>query len=464
MLPMKSGNKNHGLFLLLLTMGWFCWRAVSATRLLVFAGPQQTSETSIEEFFYSFAHGPASPDTNFPNQQAMKDWLWPQIQSSAFEHLTTKPHELFGHLVTDADNEEIQSAILDGIYEHYQAAEATGLLKGVVIGSEQFDFVGPSPFSNYDAVGAVQRVASRLGIDSTNVTVVLLYRLPRLDQWSSLYKKLGTEADDYQAFLCDPEINEIAYLALHNSMSALWVADMYGKAGYSVKLLDLSGLEEAGLDVEHIIGCEYMEAGCDENGYLINLEGNSFLHAGTETDTVVDENVLDLLTGAQKGQLEELFLLRDCAYQKVLDSYSNVKAEFQDQMLRDCLADPFVEPFLSLGQTEFFFNLLQSQVGCNTEDVNLDEIITAGRTPSESINSDTDDDSTVVGAPAESESGGGGGGLMGWKMPVFLLIVFAIGAFAIGWVRGSDQRKLGRYETPEVQVEFSPTSHLSMLT
>jgi hypothetical protein len=44
---------------------------VTAKELVVFAGPHKTSETSVEEFFYSFAGSPDFED--LPEQLALKD-------------------------------------------------------------------------------------------------------------------------------------------------------------------------------------------------------------------------------------------------------------------------------------------------------------------------------------------------------------------------------------------------------
>ena len=61
-----------------------CWVLTTTTtskevvgkELVVIAGPHKTSETSVEEFFYSYARGD-SPEQE--KEQSLLGWSWPQI-------------------------------------------------------------------------------------------------------------------------------------------------------------------------------------------------------------------------------------------------------------------------------------------------------------------------------------------------------------------------------------------------
>ena len=167
-------------------------------QLVVLAGPHKTSETSVEEFFYSFARGD-NPD--FQKESALEGWSWPQVLGFG------SPHKAYDQLVSSTD-EETKTKILEILRQNQDKAS-----KGIIIGGSEFDRVGHTEWSNRDAIGAVARVQDALNItNADDVTIVLLYQRPRVEQWLSIVSEEASQweqdqnkqfDDSYEAFICD---------------------------------------------------------------------------------------------------------------------------------------------------------------------------------------------------------------------------------------------------------------------
>lgn len=167
-------------------------------QLVILAGPHKTSETAIEEFFYSFARG----DTpEFEKEASLQGWSWPQVLGLG------SPHKAYNQLVTST--EDVKVKILGVLEGHKDRAS-----KGFIIGGPEFDRVGDTAWSNWDAIDMVTRVADTLEINQEDVTIVLLYKLPRIEQWLSIISEEAAEweqnsqkeyDDHYEAFICDPD-------------------------------------------------------------------------------------------------------------------------------------------------------------------------------------------------------------------------------------------------------------------
>jgi hypothetical protein len=463
---------------LLLPLLLLCHYSAFAKRLVVFAGPHKTSETSIEEFFYSYAHGPGAPDQTHDHQQALKHWIWPQIRSPSLTGLGTTPHQVFGHLVTDAQSPEIQSALLEGIHDQFQkAAEVDGdAFQGMIIGSEEFDRVGPSSYSDADAIDAVHRVVDKLSLAPSDVTIVLLYQRPRMDQWFSIFNYVpmevlpsgGTE-DPYHQFLCDPVYaRNTAWEALGNAMNPLRVAEEYANQGYKVNVLDLSGLKVEGLDVEHMIGCTVLNAECDVDGFLINLSGESYLKQGNAKDTAT--NPFPDLSADHQAEMEELFRIRDCTYDAWRTNpelFGGITLEFQNPFFTLECSAPEKQMAEYLEDTSFFLNALQSQVDCNAVPVSIHNILRGDALPpvgNEVYSWEEEKAPEAAAGNTQSVNDNDGDANPKWTMPVFLLLFIAVGAIGLAWIRRADRRvQKGRYSsTPrDLELNVRETTNLS---
>jgi hypothetical protein len=401
---------------------------VTAKELVVFAGPHKTSETSVEEFFYSFAGSPDIKDS--PEQQALKDWIWPQIIDDSLTFLPIGPYAIYQYLVTKADDDKVQQVLLQGIQDQFEMAT-----KGIIIGNAEFDRVGASPYSHYDSIAAIQRVVDRLDITKEDVTIVLLYKTPRIDQWLGIFNFEVIEVTkgdySYDEFVCDPTYSQHAWEYLDAAMNPLRAATLFREQGWKVKLIDLHGVKEAKIDVEHVIGCEVLGGDCHE-GWLKNLKYITFEHDTVKDDemTPAQEATFGGLTHSEQDDLDKLLLVRDCKYESLaLDSGVTILYEYR--IWETCKYAPLGAPE-RLTDTDFFLNAIQSQVDCNKHAVSILEILTG--------EVDADSSKTVESSP-ENTTSTKEDKHPSWRIPVFLLVFIGMGAGLLVWINKASHRQ-----------------------
>lgn len=294
----------------------------TANQLIVFAGPHKAASKAVEQFFYKYASGHSRLDQDgnlIPNGERKKTfglryWKWPRISGKAAEKAEKNyPYKIYNHLVTQHFNDVLRNEIHDGIRK---AWESNGI-EGIIIGSVEFDQVGPEV--EFDASKAVKGVVDFLDLHPNQVTVVLNYRTPRLDQWASMWKhdssiKLkNAYKAEYEEWLCDGDRMEEHVRVLATEMNPLNAAEAYVNLGYNVKLVDMEGVDLAGRDVVHVIACDIATAKCDDGAVRDH-----------EEDMVVNSIATEFsaLTESQRVEAEALFRYRDCAYK---DLRENVK-------------------------------------------------------------------------------------------------------------------------------------------
>mmetsp|Transcript_40713 Transcript_40713/g.62627 ORF Transcript_40713/g.62627 Transcript_40713/m.62627 type:complete len:467 (+) Transcript_40713:191-1591(+) len=345
--------------------------------LVVFAGPHKTSETSIEEFFHTYAAG----RDDMPQDDALHGWIWPQVSGDnqlLVKDAGIEPHQVFKHLVLNAMNQEIQEELLQIIEDEYnEKAEL-----GIIIGSEEFDRVGRTEYTHTNAIDAVVRVKDRLGISDHHTTIVLLYKTPRIDQWLALFnfeiiEMQGGHTDAYEEFICDAVNTEERWETLHTAMNTLHVAKAYRAQGWDVQLIDMGGVKDAGMDVEHVIGCEILKGECDEDGYLKELRDETF-EENSEIYDSFGNRVFKALSDKQEYDLENLFRTRDCNHADLKDD-DGITFLYEKSVLLGC--DKLnQELVVALQDEDFMLDAVRSQKDCGSEPMNLRDVLSGEET------------------------------------------------------------------------------------
>eukprot|EP00536_Pseudo-nitzschia_multiseries_P018430 jgi/Psemu1/228951/e_gw1.2522.1.1 len=196
-------------------------------QLVVFAGPHRTSETNIEGFFYRFARGDKPELTK---EESLRGWTWPQILGMG------SPHAVYNKLVVDADKPGVQKKIIDALVSHSEHSS-----RGFIVGGEEFDRVGKTDWSHRDAEAAINTIKEGTGIATKDVTLILLYQHPRVEQWFSIFTHEITETsdrsgstgfnDDYEEYLCDPQTASKRLETLETAMNPFLLSSLYIDAG-----------------------------------------------------------------------------------------------------------------------------------------------------------------------------------------------------------------------------------------
>lgn len=336
-------------------------------QVVFFAGPHSAASTSVEEFMGEWAKD--GHQGGHPHSIALQYWRWPRVQGAFGEHGV----KVFGRMVTEPKNTELINTILGAIKAKYEEAE-----NGVIVGTEEFDQVGPD--ATFDGLAAMKKIVQHLALNNDeDVTVVLNYRAPRLDQWVSIWKHQEGDFMDstYEDFLClahnDKRQQKIRFDMLGAQMNPLNAAKIFLEQGWKVKLIDMGGVEKANKDISHVIGCRVLLGGCHD-GFL-----------GSLGEELPRENAIekpfDELNDEESAKMEELFRNRDCGYQPLLQEHidnGNMEIEYKDTLWSSC--DSSRKSYYSdlVGNTDVLFHAFLSQLDCkdnpyrNENNVNMD--------------------------------------------------------------------------------------------
>ena len=340
--------------------------------------------------------------------------------------------KVFGRLVTEPDNEILHKSILDAIADSFKVAE-----NGVIVGTEEFDQVGPD--ATYKAIPAIKKILRRLDVKNEDVTIVVNYRSPRLDQWVSIWKHEEGDFMDstYEDFLCqshnDPAERKRRFDMLGAKMNPLGAAQVFLEEGWKVKLIDMGGVENQDRDVSHVIGCRVLLGGCLD-GFLGSL-GDELPRENTV------EKPFDELNDEESGKMEQLFQNRDCGYQNSLQKWidnGQMEIEYQDALWKTCDSSRNKYYTSLVGATEVLFNAFLSQLECKDNPHNLRDGVTMDQ--------------------ALGKNNTRGRMIDGFIEAVMIPFIFlgGVGYLILVMIKGKQQRRLDQRAAAVSQAEMTP--------
>jgi len=317
------------------TFTWLVVQTTTARQLVLFAGPHETGASAVEKFFYHNALG--------------SHWFWPRAHSTmALPLFDDEPHEIFKHLVT-SQNEVVIEAIFEDITDSWIMAKY-----GVILGTEEFGVINSTATKKKNALPIMNTLVQQL--NPSDVTVVLNYRTPRLDQWLSLWKTAAEKSRQYPGqTLCDHD--NILWEMIDSSMNPFRLAQAYLDQGWKVSVMDMGGVAASHKDISQVIACRLLPSLRCRNDY--------WKHHATVPLDPVDRTYGDL-TETNLIQVEEMFRGRDCYYQNTLQNNPNFTLHYQSSTWNKCdttkmdLYEKFVD-------TDFLYNALRSHKACNAE-------------------------------------------------------------------------------------------------
>jgi hypothetical protein len=334
--------------------------AAENKRLILFAGPHRSGSASVEEFFQKYCKGSIRHDKD---SFALRYWKWPQIPQG---HATpgVPPYKVFQNLVIEpSENDPLNRDIIAGIKDAWETTE-----DGIVLGTEMFDQMGA--YAQYDGLEAMKRIVDYVGLTDSpkQVTVVVNYRAPRLGHWASVWKGTvqGTTTS-YADFMCHTRQYHEKMELLSTAVNPLQVALESQKLGWNVALMDMKGIDDAGLDVTHTIACNIMDAKCSQSDGWVNHHIEEAIH----NNEAEDGHDLIELTDKQRQEAEELLLARDCAYGTLMKKLSDdpeagsFKVYSGASLWQHCDPDFSEGPYQNLLNPELVFRGLLSQLKCN---------------------------------------------------------------------------------------------------
>lgn len=269
------------------------------------------------------------------------------------------------------NNATLKTDIMVSVKNFWDEAE-----NGIVVGTELFDQVGRN--ARYDALTPMKKIVDdTVGADG-DVTVILNYRTPRIEQWMSIWKANDPNAT-YSEFMCksyhnpdDPDLRKVRISQLSASMNGLNAAYEFLKLGWKVKLIDLAGVHEQNKDVTHVIGCDILLGQC-EDGFI--AKHNKFRTPDEEVPDIGNDVGED-----EARKVEELFRSRDCGFEQFLQPYldtNQLEVMYRSQIWNDCQPER-KEIYKNLANAdEIVYTALLSQVDCEALGVDVhDGIVT----------------------------------------------------------------------------------------
>ena len=339
-------------------------QSVVAKHLVLLAGPRQKG---IRDFFYQHASGS-------DGSESLHGWRWPTVSDEDFELLLLESaakdeiskHDIFRLLFDEEQNSLVQQVLLDAIRESYDNS-----VHGIILGEEWFGNVGVDQFSSNDASKIINRLMQNLSITTRDVTIVLVYETPRIQEWASIRHKESND-QSYHDFLCNSDDEDEHLKHLETTMNPFRLSKIYREHGWNVAVVDEEGVRNSGYDPAHAIACEILDVSCDE-GWVAGMKD--------ETSKAPGSHSMNELNEYEKEELEQLFLSRDCLYKQELEvdiGTNQFQIVNQENIWSDCKKHYSFEFKKAMGDVDFFLDAIRSQRGCGRADVDLSEVLAAG--------------------------------------------------------------------------------------
>jgi hypothetical protein len=290
------------------------------------------------------------------------------------------PYKIYSHLVLDPNNEDIFKAIVKAAKEALDDAQ-----DGIILGTEYFDQIGK--YAQHDGLGAMKKIVDALSpqIKPQDVTVVVNYRKPRFEQWESIWKDFvaGTSTT-YDEFICTATEYHKKMELLSTAMNPLQIAQVSLEQGWNVDVIDMDGVEAAGMDVSHSIACDVLLGKCTDDGWAKNHVNDTIYNRESDEELVITE-----LTEQEKNAAELLFQARDCAYRKNLTAHHNFHVVRRTSLWKECHGSGAAEKvYEQMLDVELIFRGLLSQMECPGNPVqyknmpeSIDEVLSGNYNP-----------------------------------------------------------------------------------
>lgn len=337
-------------------------------QVVFFAGPHYSSEEEVENFLHHYVE--SGWRRGHPHTKGLRYWRWPSPDDDKIfnEHI-------FDNLVTAYDDVTLRKQILDSIQSKWVESE-----NGIILGTELFDQVGMN--AEQDAMTGMQSVLNAINVPASNVTVILNYRTPRLEQWMSIWKNAEVFSDSYKNFMCDsyddPDLRKTRESQIGASMNAMGAAYEFLSKGWSVKLIDLEGVHKLDKDVVHAIACDILLGECKDGKLMAHTE----LRAPEEDLPAF----LEEIGQEESDKIEMLFRYRDCGYRNLLKPFiesGDLEVLYEDSIWNDCDDDKELYYEALANQDRVAYTALLSQLECeaisgDTEIYSMDEALGIG--------------------------------------------------------------------------------------
>lgn len=245
-------------------------------RICILAGPHKTASTSVQGNFYRWS----KPTVNFSDsafvqlpQPLLTSWIWPVPQEIArVEHNDTHtwnwaPSKVF-YPMMEVLMDKKRHPTKRTLFQKYTVEEIVGMYRdcigrywnegyNVVFGTEAMDMIVKLP----EGPSMIDRVSNYIlprGMDGDQVTVVIMYRTPKVGHLISMWhQNCDKPTDDHFYKWISTTPNTLGPL------DALGMVDMFlNHTNWNVDLVHLEGMKEENWDVSNFVACKIMGEQC----------------------------------------------------------------------------------------------------------------------------------------------------------------------------------------------------------
>jgi hypothetical protein len=189
--------------------------------------------------------------------------------------------------------------------------------KHVVFGYERFAFdvvhlkeIG----EDHDPLQYIQKILDILPstfVTKDDITVVITYRAPRIDQVTSTWKhQRDIEKSYYGTALTFRSFLSSRFFSTYNLDSLRAAKVIAEEFGLNVVILDTSGIQSMGYDISNVVACDILGSPCNRNSMSIELFGNTSMPI--KTNVRKDDKNLNDLTLEEKLNIELILQKLDC--------------------------------------------------------------------------------------------------------------------------------------------------------
>ncbi len=338
----------------------------AAKELVLVAG---TRQEGIRDFFYEHS-------ADFETKEGLQEWTWPTLHDEDYKLVKRESatwtkvwrQNVFGLLFEEETNSIIQQTLMEAIRESWDNSS-----KGIILGEEKFANVGvQSLVGSDDALKVIYRLMENLSITPKDVTLVLIYYAPRVEQWASIWHDESTY-QSYANFVCKLDEDDERSEFLDTTMNPFRLSKVYREHGWKVVVVDEAGVRKSGLDPAHAVACDILGVSC-KKGWVAGLENEASKDASSYDVPELNEN--------EKEELEALFLLRDCVYKHDLEQEKEFEVLHQKVVWKDCRNHFASDLREKMKDVDYVLSAIQSQMGCGDESVNLSEILASANSSS----------------------------------------------------------------------------------
>lgn len=245
-------------------------------RICILAGPHKTASTSVQGNFYRWSQ----PTVNFTDsafvqlpKPVLLKWIWPVPEEIArVEHNDTHswnwaPSKVFYPLM-EALTDRKRLPMKRTLFQMYSPNQIVSMFHdsiakywnegfNVVFGTEAMDMVIKLP----EGPSMVDRIAKQVlpdGIDGDQVTIVVMYRTPKIDHLISMWHQN-----------CDKPTDDHFYKWISTTTNVLGPLDALGmvefflnETNWNVDVVNLEGLREENWDVSNFVACRILGEEC----------------------------------------------------------------------------------------------------------------------------------------------------------------------------------------------------------